>query len=59
MVGIIVMWLQNSEKFVCRVRRAWISVIAVLGIVVSKPRPKNTTSQSGLLRAIAKASSGE
>ena len=58
-VGMMVMWLQNSEKLRTPCARAWISVIAVLGIVVSKPRPKKITSRSGFLRASASASSGE
>ena len=59
MVGMMVMWLQNSEKLHRPCLRASITVIAMLGIVVSKPRPKNTTSRSGFFRAIASASSGE
>ena len=59
MVGMMVMWLQNSEKLPMPCARAWISVIAVLGMVVSNPRPKNITSRSGFLRAISNASNGE
>ena len=44
-VGTMVMWLQNSEKFAMPSRSACGTVSAVDGIVVSKPRPKNTTSR--------------
>ena len=59
MVGTMVMWLQNTEKLSMPSRSACSTVSAVDGMVVSKPRPKNTTSRSGLLRASASASSGE
>jgi hypothetical protein len=40
-------------------RSASSTVSAVLGMVVSKPSPKKTTSLFGLAFAIASASSGE
>jgi len=58
-VGMMVMWLQNTEKLATPSRRACSNVIAVAGIVVSKPRPKNTTGRCGLSRASCSASSGE
>ncbi len=48
-VGTIVMWLQNTEKFAMPSRSACSTVSAVDGMVVSKPRAKNTTSRSGFL----------
>ena len=59
MVGMMVMWLQNSEKLATPSRLACSTVSAVLGMVVSKPRPKNTTSRSGFWRASFSASRGE
>ena len=59
MVGMIVMWLQNSAKLRMPSRSACCTVSAVHGIVVSKPSPKNTTSRSGFARASASASIGE
>ena len=59
MAGMIVTWLQNTEKLS---RSSWAArsrVIAVDGAVVSKPMAKKTTSRSGFCRAIRSASSGE
>ncbi len=54
-----VMWLQKTLKLKSSSRAAcWIER-AVEGVVVSKPRPKKTTSRAGLRRAISSASSGE
>lgn len=39
--------------------RAWCTVMALGGAVVSKPMPKNTTSRSGFSSASRSASSGE
>ncbi len=58
-VGTIVMWLQNSEKLSMPRRSASSTVIAVDGIVVSKPRAKKTTRRSGCAAARSSASSGE
>ena len=55
----MVMWLQKSEKLAVPAASACSTVIAVLGIVVSKPRPKNTTWRSGCSCASFSASSGE
>jgi hypothetical protein len=40
MVGMMVMWLQNSEKFRMPSRSAWRIVSAVDGIVVSNSEPE-------------------
>jgi len=45
--------VRQALRFCCS------TVKAVEGMVVSKPRPKKTTSRSRLARARAKASSGE
>ena len=52
-------WLQKTVKLRRSSSRARRSVRAIAGAVVSKPTPKNTTSRSGLSRAIDSASSGE
>ncbi len=55
----MVTWLQKHEKLATPSALARISVSAVDGAVVSKPIAMNTTSRSGLRRAIASESSGE
>ena len=57
--GMIVTWLQKTEKFSMPSACARSTVIAVDGAVVSKPMAKNTTRLSGFCRAIFSASSGE
>ena len=57
--GMIVTWLQKTEKFSTRSAAARRTVIAVEGAVVSKPIAMKTTRRSGLFRAIFSASSGE
>ena len=57
--GGTVMWLQKMVKFVSPSASACRIDNAVEGVVVSNPRPKNTTSRSGLRRASSSASSGE
>ena len=57
--GMIVTWLQKSEKFRTPSTLARFTVSAVDGVVVSKPIAKKTTSRSGFSRAILRASSGE
>ncbi len=59
MAGMIVTWLQNTEKFVRPSRAARSMVIAVDGAVVSNPIAMNTTCLSGFCRAIFSESSGE
>jgi hypothetical protein len=54
-----VTWLQKTEKFAIPCARAWRSVTAVEGAVVSKPMAKKITSRSGLARASSSASNGE
>ena len=57
--GMIVMWLQNTEKFSMPSFAARSMVIAVDGAVVSNPMAMNTTCMSGFCRAILSESSGE
>ncbi len=57
--GMIVTWLQNTEKFVSPSEEARSIVIAVDGAVVSKPMAMNTTCRSGFCLAIFSESSGE
>ena len=57
--GTIVTWLHMTEKLARPSAFARLSVSAVDGAVVSKPIAKNTTSRSGVSRAIRSASSGE
>ena len=57
--GMTTTWLQNTEKFSRPSRAARRIVIAVDGVVVSKPMAMNTTRRSGFARAIFRASSGE
>ena len=59
MAGMIVTWLQNTEKFVSPSAAARSIVIAVDGAVVSNPMAMNTTCRSGFCRAIFSESSGE
>ena len=59
MAGMIVTWLQKTEKFRIPSALARISVSAVDGAVVSKPMAKNITCLSGLARASFSASAGE
>ena len=59
MAGMIVTWLQNTEKFRIPSALARMSVSAVEGAVVSNPIAKNITWRSGLLRASLSASVGE
>ena len=49
----------STEKLRSSSAAAVLTVRAIAGIVVSKPTPKNTTSLSGDLRAISRASAGE
>ena len=51
MAGMMVTWLQKTEKFRRPSARARMSVRAVEGAVVSKPMAKNMTCLSGFLRA--------
>lgn len=57
--GMIVTWLQKTEKFPSPSALARSTVIAVDGAVVSKPIARKTTFLSGFCRAILSASSGE
>ena len=57
--GMIVTWLQNTEKLRMPSALARISVSAVEGAVVSKPMAKNITCRSGWRRASFSASEGE
>jgi hypothetical protein len=57
--GMIVTWLQNTEKFRSPSEDARSIVIAVDGAVVSNPIAMNTTRRSGFCRAIFSESSGE
>ena len=59
MAGMIVTWLQNTEKFVRPSALARSMVMAVDGAVVSNPMAMNTTRLSGLARANFSESSGE
>jgi hypothetical protein len=59
MAGMIVTWLQKTEKFSSPSALARSTVIAVEGVVVSKPMAMNTTRLSGFCRAIFSESSGE
>ena len=59
MAGMIVTWLQNTEKFATPCALARSTVIAVDGAVVSNPIAMNTTRLSGLALAIFSESSGE
>ena len=59
MAGIIVTWLQKTEKFRSPKARARINVIAVEGAVVSNPMAKNITWRPGLDWASFSASAGE
>ena len=59
MAGMIVTWLQNTEKLVSPWAAARSMVIAVDGAVVSNPMAMNTTCLSGFCRAIFSESSGE
>ena len=59
MAGMIVTWLQKTEKFFRPSAAARSTVIAVDGAVVSKPMAMNTTRLSGFFRAIFSESSGE
>jgi hypothetical protein len=57
--GMIVTWLQKTEKLVSPSALARRTVIAVDGAVVSKPIAMKTTFLSGFCRAVFSASSGE
>src|SRR5487761_149384 len=57
--GMIVTWLQNTEKFVNPSEAARSIVIAVDGAVVSNPIAMKTTCRSGFCLAIFSESSGE
>ena len=57
--GMIVTWLQKTEKFSSPIALARSTVIAVDGVVVSKPMAMNTTRLSGFCLAIFSESSGE
>ena len=57
--GMMVTWLQKTEKFSTSSAAARSTVIAVEGVVVSKPMAMNTTRRSGWLRAILSELSGE
>ena len=59
MAGMIVTWLQKTEKFSSPSAAARRTVMAVDGAVVSKPMAKKTTRLSGFWRAICSESSGE
>ena len=59
MAGMIVTWLQKTEKLSSPSAAARSTVIAVDGVVVSKPMAMNTTRLSGFCRAIFSESSGE
>ena len=59
MAGMMVTWLQNTEKFSMRSAFARIRVSAVEGAVVSNPIAKNMTCRSGFARASLRASVGE
>ncbi len=59
MAGMMVTWLQNTEKFSMPSALARIRVSAVDGAVVSNPMAKNMTWRSGLARASLSASVGE
>ena len=52
-------WETSRLKFSMPSLRAWWTVIALGGAVVSKPMPKKTTCRSGFSWASARASSGE
>lgn len=52
-------WDTSRLKFLMPSLRAWYTVMALGGAVVSKPMPKKTTSRSGFCWAIRRASSGE
>ena len=57
--GMMVTWLQKTEKLRMPSALARISVSAVEGAVVSKPMAKNMTCRSGFARASFSASAGE
>ena len=57
--GMMVTWLQKTEKFRRPSEAARSSVMAVDGAVVSKPIAMKTTRLSGFCRAIFSESSGE
>lgn len=57
--GMIMTWLQKTEKFATPSAAARSTVIAVDGAVVSKPMAMKTTRRSGFSLAILSASSGE
>ena len=57
--GMIVTWLQKTEKLRMPSDFARMIVSAVDGAVVSKPMAKNITCLSGLRRASFSASEGE
>ena len=59
MAGMIVTWLQNTEKLAMPSALARRTVMAVEGAVVSNPMAMNTTRRSGFSLAIFSASSGE
>ncbi len=59
MAGMIVTWLQNTEKLARPSALARSMVMAVDGAVVSNPMAMNTTRLSGLARASFSESSGE
>ena len=59
MAGMIVTWLQKTEKFVIPSALARMRISAVDGAVVSNPIAKNSTCRSGLARASLSASVGE
>ena len=59
MAGMIVTWLQKTEKLSIPSALARNTVMAVLGAVVSKPMAMNTTCLSGFCLAIFSESSGE
>src|SRR5581483_1802516 len=58
MAGMIVTWLQKTEKFLTPSAAACNTVSAVGGAVVSKPIAMNTICLSGARRASLRASSG-
>ena len=59
MAGTTRTWLQNTEKLSRPSAAARNTVMAVDGVVVSKPMAKKITRLSGFFRATFSASSGE
>ena len=59
MAGMMVTWLQKTEKFSIPWARARFRVSAVDGAVVSNPMAKNITCRSGCFSASRSASAGE